>query len=178
MKYLLLSLLLGCGHFVKQVAPPFPISNVSDSLIVAGFKEADLVILGTPDSLVPEGGAMASLGFGEVATWWNTRITVDSVAKGKLGRAKYMDYGDLPQWLSPPRPFKLAKNQIMVQQANVWTTAPLVVGYPGVFFLKKCYNCVTLPRRTQYPIRVSPWGSLLSLTPDQWGRVKLLTGVK
>lgn len=170
----LLLLTVACGRFVRQTAPAYPYETATDSLIGAGLKMADLVVLGTPDSMVPEGGAMSSLGFGAQTFWWNVRITVDSIAKGKPSHARFMDYGDLPTWVTPPRPFKLSKRQITVQQSNGWVTAPLVVGTRAIYFLKKCYNCVDLPGRTEYRMRASPWLAVLALTPDHWARVKRL----
>ena len=175
-KALLALLLLGCGHFVRQVAPALPYATASDSLIAAGLEYADLVVLGTPDSMVAEGGAMSGLAFHR-DYWWNVRITVDSVVKGKLGRAKFMDYDNLPQWMAPPRPFNLAKNQIIVQQGTGAVTAPMIVGVRSVLFLKKCFRCVELPGRTNHRQTASPWFAVLALTPDQWDHVRRLARV-
>lgn len=168
-------LLLACGHFVRQVAPAVPYAEASDSLILAGLEYADLVILGTPDSTAAEGGAMSGLAFHR-DFWWNVRITVDSVIKGKLSRARAVDYDNLPQWMIPPRPFKLAPNQIIVQQGTGAVTAPMIVGVRSVLFLRKCFRCVELPGRTDRRQTASPWFAVLALTPDHWARVKELRG--
>jgi len=126
--------------------------------------EADLVVDGTPDTMVAEGGAMTGINLlGPQHAWWNVRIRVDSVLKGKIGRARHVDYGNLPVWLSPPLGFRLAKNEIVVQQSSGWVTAPLVVGVRGRYFFKKCWDCVELPSRTQYRFSASPWFAILAV---------------
>jgi hypothetical protein len=172
MTSLALSLVIGCHHGPAAMpAPALPYTTATDSLIDAGLREADLVILGTPDSMESEAVMAPSTQFGFQVAWWDARIAVDSVIKGKLSHAKRVDYGDLPMYMTPQLPFKLNKHQIVVQVSTQWQTAPIVVGQRAVYFLKKCYRCVTLPSRMQYNITASPWFAILALTPDQYGAV-------
>lgn len=174
-----LSLLLAsaaCGHTIPLTrGDPSPralsFEETPESLVVAGMRAADLVVLAVPDTMVGEGILAYGVQWGFREAWWNVRLTVDSVAKGKLGRAKFMDYGTLPSYLIPARPFRLANNQIVVQHSNRWRTAALNLGARAVYFLKKCYNCVELPGRTQYRVYGHPWFAVLALSADQWGRV-------
>jgi hypothetical protein len=165
-----------CWRYPVLQPPAVAYGAVADTLIAHGLQEADLVVLGSPDTMAAEDVMSPRLAAGSKLSWWNVRITVDSVVKGKLGRAKRMDYGDLPPYLVPPRPFRLAERQVMVQQGGRWLTAPLVLGTRGVYFLKKCWNCVDLPDRTQYHIRASPWLAILALEAGQWERVRGLAG--
>jgi hypothetical protein len=166
--------LLACAPTFSSPPAAFPIAGVSDSLILEGLRQADLVVLGTPDAREPEPIIAPNTMFGRDQVWSDVRISVEDVAKGKLKAAKRMDYGNLPTWQTPRRPFALADSQVMVQESSAWRTAPVTVGERAVFFLRKCYNCVELPHRTEYRVQVSPWFSILTLTPDQWERVKAM----
>jgi hypothetical protein len=177
--YVVALLALGCtGRPGRFPAPPsaVPVAGASDSLILAGLRYANLVILGTPDSLIPEQVMAPSLQFGFAESWWNARISTEDVAKGKLSAARWIDYGTLPPYMTPRRPFELNDQQIVVQLSTRWQTSPVTLGERAVYFLKKCYNCVTLPARTQYRTMVSPWFAVLTLTPDQWPAVRRLAG--
>jgi hypothetical protein len=165
----------GCAHPETSPAPALPLATAPDSLIAEGLRQADLVILGTPDSLVPEPMIAPSVQVGAPDAWWNARLTAEAVAKGKLRHAKRMDYGDLPTWQTPQLPFNLADNQVMIQLGVRWRTAPVVVGERAVYFLKKCYNCVELPHRSSLTLRASPWFAILALIPDRWPDVERLS---
>jgi hypothetical protein len=172
--WLLAGVTIGCAHAGAPPAPAAPLVIAPDSLISEGLRQADLVVLATPDSLVSEPMIAPSVQFGAPDAWWNARLTTEAVAKGALKGAKRMDYGALPTWQTPPRPFKLADNQVMIQLGARWQTAPVVVGQRAVYFLKKCYNCVELPHRTQYRVSVSPWFAILTVIPDRWPEVERL----
>jgi hypothetical protein len=165
--------LMGCSPSFRHAgpAPALPLAHPTPQLIVEGLRHADLVVLGTPDTLTPEELLASSLQIGRRDTWWNARVTFEEVAKGNPGRARLMDYGNVPVWVTPPRPFPLAKNQIMVQLSSLWQTAPVVIGERAIYFFKKCYNCVELPSRTDRTTTASPWFALLTLTPEHWPAV-------
>jgi hypothetical protein len=172
--WLLAGVALGCAHPSVRSAPTYPLANVPDSLIAEGLRRADIVVLATPDSMVAEQLIAPGMSFGRADAWWNARLTTEAVAKGKLNGAKRMDYGILPSWQTPPQPFKLGANQVMIQLSTRWETAPVVVGQRAIYFLKKCYNCVELPHRTQYRVNVSPWFAILTLIPERWPEVERL----
>ncbi len=165
--------LVGCAPAFRYVGPVEvrPIAHAPQELIVEGLQHADLVVLGTPDTLTAEQMLAAAIQFGFADAWWNARVTFEAVAKGNPRHARRMDYGTLPAWMTPPQPFRLGKNQIMVQLATRWQSAPVVLGERAVYFFKKCYNCVQMPGRTDKRTTASPWFALLTLTPDQWPAV-------
>jgi len=165
--------LAGCATAFRHAGPADvkPVAHAPAQLIVDGLRHADLVVLGTPDTLTPEELLAPSVQMGPRVTWWNARVTVEEVVKGNPRHARLMDYGAVPAWVIPPRPFPLARNQIMVQLSSRWQTAPVVVGERAVYFFKKCYNCVELPARTDRTTTASPWFALLTLTSDHWPAV-------
>lgn len=165
MRLLGLLLVLACASYRGQ--PPALPTSVSDSVLQEAFREADLVVLGTPDTIAPEAMLAPSLQFGARDAWWNIRITVEQVYKGSMNRAKFMDYGDLPAYLTPPRPFPLAKNQILIQHGNRWRTAPVVLGERAVYFLRLCYRCVDLPNRNGLSYTASPWFAILAVPLEE-----------
>jgi hypothetical protein len=145
----------------------WPVASATPQLIRDGVEAADLVVLATPDSMEADNAMTADLTIGFKPSWWNIRLTVDSVARGKLRWAKRVDYGELPAYATPPS-WHLAGNQILVQVSTGWQTAPVNLGTKAVYFLKKCYNCVALPTHTQARYFASPWFSILTLTPEQF----------
>lgn len=165
--------LVGCAPAFRYAGPAGvrPIADAPQELIVDGLRHADLVVLGTPDTLTAEQMLAAGIQFGYRDAWWNARVTFEAVAKGNPRHARMMDYGTLPAWMTPPKPFRLAKNQIMVQLASRWQSAPVVLGERAVYFFKKCYNCVQMPGRTDKTTKASPWFAVLTLTPDHWPAV-------
>lgn len=152
-------LLLSCRPVVSGTGPQ------------AGFEQSHLVVLATVDSLEPEKILAPSVQFGTQSTWWNVLLTVEAVAKGNPAQARYVDYGTLPVWMSPPRPFKLRPNQIVIQITSTWQTADLVVGQRRVLFLRKCFYCIELPGRVPHPHTASPWFAILSLPAERWSEV-------
>ena len=172
--WLLAGVASGCAHPGTSPAPALPMATAPDSLIAEALRQADLVVLGTPDSFVAEPMIAPSVQIGAADAWWNARLTTDAVVKGKLKHAKRMDYGNLPTWQTPQVPFNLADNQVMIQLGVRWRTAPVVMGERAVYFLKKCYNCVELPHRSSVSVRASPWFAILTLIPDRWPDVERL----
>jgi hypothetical protein len=116
------------------------------------------------------------------------KLSVDSVLKGKLKRAKRPDLGALPAALTPPGAFgRLAKNEIVVQYPAVtarnsdWAAAPpLIPGEQAVFIFRRCYYCLpitgmALGRGSYY--KASPLVAMSGeskLRPDDWPRVARL----
>ena len=89
---------------------------------------------------------------GAKETWYDVKLVVDSVFKGKLKHAKRPDLGMLPAALTPTQPFgKLAANEIVVQYPAVtasnsdWAAAaPLVPGERAIFIFRRCYYCLPI----------------------------------
>lgn len=171
MRFLWVACLAACAPVYRGVPDARPSPTASQQLISEAYAAADLVVLGTPDTMVAEPMLAASLQVGAQDAWFNIRISVEAVAKGKLGLAKAMDYETLPVYMTPPRPFKLGSHQIIVQVASRWQTAPVIVGERAVYFLKKCYRCVEMPARTQYRTFASPVFAILAISPDLWPEV-------
>jgi hypothetical protein len=116
----LLSSVPACGILQKATAPaPPPISQVTpavgqvpDSVLEKLIRGSELIVLAIPLDFMPDNGFLnPSFQLGAKETWYNVRLAVDSVAKGKLKRAKSPDLGLLPAVLVPPPPFgRLASN--------------------------------------------------------------------
>jgi len=121
---------------------------------------------------------------GAKETWYDVKLVVDSVLKGKLGRAKRPDLGALPAWLTPPSSFgRLARNEIIVQYPAVtsrssdWSAAaPLTPGEPAILIFRRCYYCLPISgiatSRGYY--KASPLvaiGRESKLPPRDWARV-------
>ncbi len=199
---LLISLILSaaaCGSLQTATTPVAPldrdmpeIGQVPDGILLDLIRHSELIVLGTPKDLSSAVGSL-SPGFqlGARETWYHVRLTVDSVAKGRLGHAKSPDLGLLPAVYAPPEPFDhLKRNEIVVQYPAVtsirsdWAAAPPpVVGERAVFIFKRCWNCVTLAIATGVgnykanPLVAGEWGS--KLDPAEWPRVAaLLTRLK
>jgi hypothetical protein len=193
---LLLFQLASCSSFQSALAPALPTSGrmpaagqIPDSVLREAVRHAELVVLGTPVELASLYGFMtARFQFGAKETWYDVRVVVDSVLKGKLKRAKWPDLGMLPATFKPPPSFgKLAPNEIVVQYPAVnttqsdWASAPpLVPGERAVFIFRRCYYCVEItglvhPRGTYYkanPLVAIGWES--KLPEDEWDRVQRL----
>jgi hypothetical protein len=189
-------LLLGCTTLQQATAPvtPYPAAmpaagQVSDSLLRKAIHRAELVVLATPVALESQHGFLTPrFQLGAKETWYDVKLEVDSVVKGKLKRAKRPDLGVLPAWLTPPSPWKLRRNEIVVQYPAVtsrrsdWASAaPLVQGERAVFLFRRCYNCLPISgmntgRGSYY--KASPLiatGVESKLPPVEWPRVvKLL----
>ena len=189
-------LLLGCTTLQQATAPvtPYPAAmpapgQVPDSLLRKAIHRAELVVLATPVALESQHGFLTPrFQLGAKETWYDVKLEVDSVVKGKLKRAKRPDLGVLPAWLTPPSPWKLRRNEIVVQYPAVtsrrsdWASAaPLVQGERAVFLFRRCYNCLPISgmntgRGSYY--KASPLiatGVESKLPPVEWPRVvKLL----
>jgi hypothetical protein len=158
------------------------VGAVPDSTLRKVIREGDLIILGTPVEMVPDNGFLtAAFQLGAQETWYDVRIQVDSVVKGRLGHAKKVDYGLMPAFLTPPEPFdRLAKNEIVVQYPSVsfarsrWARAPVPLpGERAVLIFDRCYYCLTIlgfdrPYKAN-PLIAQGWGS--KLDPAEWPRV-------
>jgi len=191
----------GCSTFQGAMAPAVPISQVTppvgqvpDSVLIKVIREGDLIVLGTPLDIISDYGFLTpAFQLGAKETWYEVKVAVDSVIKGKIKSAKYVDLGMLPAALTPPQPFgRLAKNEIVVQYPAVtfirsrWANAAtLVPGERAVFIFNRCYYCLPIsgiahargPYYTANPLVAQGWGS--KLDPAEWSRVsRLLAEVK
>ena len=188
-----------CGTVQTAMAPAAPldrpvpgVGEVPDGVLLDLIRHSELIVLATPQDLLPAVGSLSpAFQLGAKETWYNVKLAVDSVGKGKLGWAKSPDLGLLPAVYAPPDPFdRLARNEIVVQYPAVtsirsdWASAPPpIVGERAVFIFRRCWYCVTLAVATgtgNYkgnPLVASGWGS--KLDPAEWPRVAaLLTRVK
>jgi hypothetical protein len=153
------------------------------------IKSAELIVLATPVELISQHGFLTpQFQMGGKETWYDVKLSVDSVLKGKLKRAKRADLGALPAALTPPGSFgRLAKNEIVVQYPAVtarnsnWAAAPpLIPGERAVFIFRRCYYCLpisglTTGRGSYY--KANPLVAMSGeskLRPDEWPRVARL----
>jgi hypothetical protein len=180
-----------CQTFQTAMAPAEPltretpdIGEVPDAILLDAIRHTELIVLAVPLALDAATGSL-SPGFqlGAKETWYNVKLAVDSVVKGKLGRAKSPDFGSLPASYAPAAPFgRLAHNEIVVQYPAVtsirsdWAAAPPpVVGERAVFLFRRCWYCITMALNTgRGPYKANPlvaagWGS--KLAPAEWPRV-------
>jgi hypothetical protein len=185
-----------CSTYRSALAPALPtaqvtpaVGQVPDSLLIKVIREGDLIVLGTPLDIVSDYGVLTpAFQLGAKETWYQVKVAVDSVIKGKIKSAKYVDLGMLPAALTPPQPFgRLAKNEIVVQYPAVtfirsrWANAAtLVPGERAVFIFNRCYYCLPIsgiahgrgPYYTANPLVAQGWGS--KLDPAEWPRVTRL----
>ncbi len=198
---LLLTSIFACTTYRRALAPALPISQVTpsvgqvpDSVLTKVIREGDLIVLGTPLDIVSDYGFLTpAFQLGAKETWYQVKVAVDSVIKGKIKSAKSVDLGMLPAALTPPPPFgRLAKNEIVVQYPAVtfirsrWAdAATLVTGERAVFIFNRCYYCLPIsglahargPYYTANPLVAQGWGS--KLDPAEWPRVtRLLAEMK
>ncbi|HEX2250066.1 MAG TPA: hypothetical protein VHH32_06925 [Gemmatimonadales bacterium] len=175
------------------MAPALPLSGempaagqVPDSVLRQAIRKAELIVLGTPVELVSQHGVITpQFQLGAKETWYDVKVSVDSVVKGKLTRAKRPDLGMLPAWMTPPLAFgRLAENEIVVQYPAVtsrssnWSSAaPMTPGERAVFIFRRCYYCVPISGLvtgrgayyTAHPLVAV--GGESKLRPDEWPRV-------
>ena len=193
----MLCLLASYSTFQRAVEPALPLSGssdasgqVPDSILRNAIRQAELIVLATPLELSSQHGFLTPrFQLGAKETWYDVKLVVDSVIKGKLNRAKHPDLGMLPAWLTPPSEFgRLGKNEIVVQypavtsRSSEWAAAaPLVPGERAVFIFRRCYNCLPITgvatSRGYYkanPLIAIGRGSKLG--PDEWPRVVRLLG--
>jgi hypothetical protein len=153
-------LLAACSTFRGAMAPALPPSeampaseSLSDSVLRQAIRRGDLIVLATPVELASQYGFLTPrFQLGAKETWYDVKLIVDSVLKGKLSHAKHPDLGLLPAMLRPPAAFgRLAGNEIIVQYPVVnssssdWAAAvPLVPGEQAVFIFRRCYYCLPI----------------------------------
>jgi hypothetical protein len=190
-------LLLSCSSFQTALAPVPPRvgddtvpGQVPDSLLREAIKRGDLVVLATPVAMVSSHGFYTPrFQLGAKETWYDVKLTVDSVLKGKLKSAKRPDYGGMPALFVPPPSFtKLGPNEIVVQYPAVTSTqsdwaaaAPLVEGEKAIFIFRRCYYCLPISgvahgRGPYY--KANPLvavGRASKLPPAEWGRLARLS---
>jgi hypothetical protein len=156
--------------------------------VLDAIRQSELIVLAVPQDLVPADGLTPAFQLGAKETWYNVRLVVDTVVKGRLGQAKALDYGFLPKPFEPTAPFDhLSRNEIVVQYPAVntiksdWVAAPPpVVGERAVWMFRRCYNCVPIGIATgRGPYKANPlvaqgWGS--KLAAEEWPRVLGLLG--
>jgi hypothetical protein len=185
-------LLASCSSFQRAREEAHPLiaelpqpGQVPDSVLRRAIKRAELIVLATPLELVSQHGFLTPhFQLGAKETWYYVKLSVDSVLKGKLKRAKRPDLGVLPAAFTPPAPFELATNEIVVQMPAVtarnsdWATAPsLVPGERAVFIFRRCYYCLpisglTTGRGPYYKANpLVAMGGESKLSPDEWPRV-------
>ena len=190
-------LLLACTTLQQATAPATPYSGampaagqVPDSVLRKVIRGAELVVLATPVALESQHGFLTpQFQLGAKETWYNVKLEVDSVVKGKLKRAKRPDLGALPAALTPPLSWKLGRNEIIVQYPAVtsrrsdWASAaPLILGERAVFLFRRCYNCLPISglntgRGSYY--KANPLVAMRpesKLPPAEWDRVVRLLG--
>jgi hypothetical protein len=182
-----------CGAFQSATTPAPPstrrtpaIGEVPDAILLDVIRQSELIVLAIPQDLVPADGFTPNFQLGAKDTWYNVKLTVDTVVKGRLGQAKTPDFGFLPKVFEPSAPFdRLNRNEIVVQYPAVttitsdWAGAPPpVVGERAVFLFRRCYNCVDVGLATgrgnykANPLVAAGWGSKLDAA--EWPRVLTL----
>ena len=153
-------LLLSCSSFQTALAPVPPRvgddtvpGQVPDSLLREAIRHGDLIVLATPVEMASNHGFITpQFQLGAKETWYDVKLTVDSVLKGKLKNAKRPDYGGMPALYVPPPSFgRLATNEIVVQYPAVtstksdWAAAvPMVEGEQAIFIFRRCYYCLPI----------------------------------
>jgi hypothetical protein len=153
-------LLNACSTLQRAVQPvePYPAevsarAPVPDSVLRRAIERGELIVLATPVELASQFGFLTpAFQLGARETWYDVKLVVDTVLKGKLKRAKRPDLGMLPAALTPPPSFgRLAANEIVVQYPAVtssssrWANAaPLVPGERSVFIFRRCYYCLPI----------------------------------
>ncbi|HEX2248873.1 MAG TPA: hypothetical protein VHH32_00910 [Gemmatimonadales bacterium] len=188
-------LLVSCSTFQRAREEAHPLTaelpqpgQIPDSVLRRAIERAELIVLATPLELVSQHGFLTpQFQLGAKETWYDVKLSVDSVLKGKLKRAKRSDLGVLPAALTPPASFQLATNEIVVQYPAVtarnsdWATAPpLVPGERAVFIFRRCYYCLpisglTTGRGPYYKANpLVAMGGESKLPPEEWPRVTRL----
>jgi hypothetical protein len=191
-----LLLLASCSGFPRAREPAVPFSTapaapgrLPDSVLREAIRKSELIVLATPVELASQPGfPTPHIQMGAKETWFDVKLAVDSIAKGKLKRAKHPDLGVLPAILTPPPSFgRLAANEIIVQYPVVtsrksdWAAAaPLIPGQPAVYLFRRCYYCLTItglpnPRGGYYKANpLVALGPASKLPPTEWARVARL----
>jgi hypothetical protein len=188
-------LLASCSTFQQVREPAYPLiaelpqpGQIPDSVLRRAIKRAELIVLATPVELFSQHGFLTpQFQLGAKETWYDVKLSVDSVLKGKLKRAKRPDLGALPAAFIPPAPFRLAQNEIVVQYPAVtarnseWAAAPpLVPGERAVFIFRRCYYCLPISglntgRGPYYKANpLVAMGGASKLSPAEWPRIARL----
>ena len=152
--------LVSCSSFQNATAPAQPLMEpgpatgpLPDSVLRDAIRHGDLIVLATPVEMASNHGFITpQFQLGAKETWYDVKLTVDSVLKGKLKSAKRPDLGMLPAMFTPPPAFgTLAPNEIVVQypavtsRASDWAAAaPLVPGERAIFIFRRCYYCLPI----------------------------------
>ena len=189
-------LLVSCSPFQSAMAPAAPAYGAAapsgplpDSILRKAIEQGDLIVLATPVEMASNHGFLTPrFQLGAKETWYDVKLMVDSVLKGKLKHAKRPDLGMLPAMLTPPPPFgTLAPNEIVVQypavtsiQSDWAAAAPLVPGERAIFIFRRCYYCLPIsgvahsrgPYYKANPLVAVGRGS--KLPPTEWERVQRL----
>jgi hypothetical protein len=184
-----------CGSLQTATSPATPstrptpaVGEVPDAILLDVIRHSELIVLAVPQDLVPAAGFSPLFQLGAKETWYDVKLAVDSVVKGRLGHAKAPDFGFLPAIYVPPAPFdRLQRNEIVVQYPAVtsiksdWAAAPPpVIGERAVFLFERCWNCVSIAYATgagpykANPLVAAGWGS--KLDASEWPRVLALLG--
>jgi hypothetical protein len=152
-------LLVSCSSFQNAMAPAYPhdgpappAHQLSDSVLREAIRRGDLIVLATPVEMASNHGFLTPrFQLGAKETWYDVKLRVDSVLKGKLKHAKRPDLGFLPAALTPPPAFELAANEIVVQYPAVtssrsdWAAAaPMIPGERAIFLFRRCYYCLPI----------------------------------
>lgn len=196
LKLVSLSFLTSCSTFQQALAPALPFSakmpateQIPDSVLRQAVRRGELIVVGTPLELASQHGFFTpQFQLGAKETWYDVKLAVDIVLKGKLKHAKRADLGILPASLTPPPSFGgLAANEIIVQYPvatstkSSWSKAPpLVPGERALFIFRRCYYCLPIsglahgrgPYFTANPLVAVGWET--KLPPDELARVTRL----
>lgn len=178
------------------MAPALPLTGempaagqFADSVLRDALRRGDLIVLATPVELASQHGFLTpQFQLGAKETWYDVKLAVDSVLKGKLKHAKRPDLGMLPAVYTPPPAFgRLAANEIVVQYPAVtsrdseWAAAPpLVPGERAIFIFRRCYYCLPIrgvahgrgPYYKANPLVAV--GGASKLPPEEWHRLARL----
>jgi len=191
-------LLTSCFSFQGALTPAVPLSGppptgqLPDSVLREAIRRGDLIVLATPVDMVSNHGFLTpQFQLGAKETWYDVKLKVDSVLKGKLKHAKRPDLGMLPAALTPPPAFgRLAPNEIVVQYPAVtssrsdWAAAaPLNPGEQAIFIFRRCYYCLPISgvahARGPY-YKANPLvavGQASKLPPTEWSRLARLAAL-
>ena len=98
-----------CGAFQSARTPVPPstratpaIGEVPDAILLDVIRKSELIVLAVPqDCSRPR--LLPTFQLGAKETWYNVKLTVDTVVKGRLGQAKTPISGSCPRSTSPPR---------------------------------------------------------------------------
>ena len=176
---LLLLALLACapaGFAVDPWVVPAP-GEIPDSMIARAWRTSHLIVLGTALEERPDQVMALRLAIGSRALWWNVRLKVSHVYRGNRSPARYIDYGPLGPALTPPLPWRLGRDEIVVQRADRWRTAPIELGRPLLYFFRRCYNCAEIPTRmSRGRAFATPWVAALTLPAADTVRLRLALG--